>query len=171
MQEPNLTPVSFPFPILVRVASWSFDPDPGLSYVATGTLRFPDGGEGRPTLHADLLAPTGEPRRLAGLIGAIQRRIRDTLGRLLSPRHEGLIRGFLLGDTSGLTPADRVLFRTTGLSHLLAVSGQHLLVLVVVLAAIFSFIGIPPVSRGIVILVFLTGFALISSGVLQSGGP
>jgi competence protein ComEC len=41
-------------------------------------------------------------------------------------RHEGLLSGLLLGDTSGVDPAEEALLKRTGTRHLMAVSGLHM---------------------------------------------
>ncbi|MGW8320688.1 MAG: ComEC/Rec2 family competence protein, partial [Thermodesulfobacteriota bacterium] len=41
------------------------------------------------------------------------------------PKARGLLRAWLLGDRSGLTDALAEAFRSSGLAHLLAISGLH----------------------------------------------
>jgi len=69
-----------------------------------------------------------------------------------------------LGDTSAIFLEDRQLFKETGVSHLLAVSGQHLMILVTLLAAIFHWLKIPPISRSILTAAILAMYAMTTSG-------
>jgi len=61
---------------------------------------------------------------------ALQRlrlRLRETIDQQVdSVRTAGLLRALVIGDRSGLGAADRQLFRDTGSSHLVAISGLHI---------------------------------------------
>lgn len=76
-----------------------------------------------------LEAGEGLARTLAGLrAGAVAR-----LSQRLPPADAGLARALLLGDRGALSQRDAELFRRSGQGHLVAVSGQHV---VLVLAAV-----------------------------------
>ena len=73
----------------------------------------------------------------AGLLGVAER-VRDGLSNAvspLSPRVGGLIKGLTIGDTSSLDPTTIERFRNVGLSHVLAVSGSNV---AIVLGAILA---------------------------------
>ncbi|MDR3052764.1 MAG: DNA internalization-related competence protein ComEC/Rec2 [Coriobacteriales bacterium] len=75
----------------------------------------------------------------------------------------GLLSGVLLGDTTELsgTKADRA-FKATGLSHLIAVSGSHLVVIATVLVWVFSRL---PFKRSIelaAVALFLVAYVLLT---------
>lgn len=48
------------------------------------------------------------------------------LEEVLSPRAHALFAGLILGDKSGITPAEKQQFQQAGLMHILSVSGMHL---------------------------------------------
>lgn len=80
----------------------------------------------------------------------------------LPERHQSLLAGLLLGD-SREHPADLTeAFRRSGLAHLLAVSGDNVAVLMVILAPLLSRLRMAP--RLVVMLVVLAGFALVTRG-------
>ncbi len=57
------------------------------------------------------------------------RSMRDEIDSLFPEKDAGYIRGFLLGDTSGFTDAQRADFSDTGVSHIFALSGLHMAML------------------------------------------
>jgi competence protein ComEC len=57
---------------------------------------------------------------------AVRRAFRGSLQRVFPPREAGLMMGLTLGDTSRLDPGVEEDFKATGLTHLLAVSGENL---------------------------------------------
>jgi len=77
-------------------------------------------------------APAGTaPLRLAaapfGSVDASRQAMRDALQRRVSdPAQAGVLAGLSLGDQAAISRADWALFRDTGISHLLSVSGLHI---------------------------------------------
>jgi len=138
-------------------------PEPGQRYSATGTLSSRDSRR-LATFKAAGFGEASGSAVLEPALGFLQKHTRDAISRLLPDRHQGFMQGLLLGDTSRLSREDRRLFRDTGVSHLLAVSGQHLLVLAFVLTAMLHWSGIPPVSRALFTVAVLVGYALMTSG-------
>jgi len=93
---------------------------------AAGRLSAPRGGD----LTVAVLSARGPPadvsppsviQRAAGTVRAGLRQACQGL----PPRERGLLPGLVIGDTSGLDPALAEDFRTTGMTHLLAVSGTN----------------------------------------------
>lgn len=138
-------------------------PEPEQSYSLTG--RFSIGSPGYPpAFHADSITNVSSNLSPKSMTGRIQRQLRDGLSTVLPPRHAGIVTGLILGDTSQLTREDKALFRETGISHILAVSGQHIMVLIMFLAAILHWLKIPPLSRSIMIGVFLLLYSMTTVG-------
>jgi competence protein ComEC len=79
--------------------------------------------------------------------GEIRARAEAALGRGMPVREAALARGFVLGDEDGLDPATREDFRHSGLSHLLAVSGQNVALLALLAMPILAALGMPLRSR------------------------
>ncbi len=61
------------------------------------------------------------------------------LNHLYTPPTAGLLRGMLLGDASFLDPSLNQAFRSTGLAHILAISGFHIALIVIVLQVVLGF--------------------------------
>jgi len=139
-------------------------PEPGQRYTATGTFMAGDGNRRPARFKAPEITEASGSGRIGPSIGYLQQQTRDAITRLLPERHQGFMQGLLLGDTSRLSRDDRRMFRDTGVSHLLAISGQHLLVLALVLTAMLRWSGIPPVSRALLTVVVLIGYAMMTSG-------
>lgn len=138
-------------------------PEPGQRYTATGILTTAGTRRLARFRTTELVEASGSAG-LGPAIGFLQKHTRDAISRLLPERHQGFMQGLLLGDTSRLSREDRRLFRDTGVSHLLAVSGQHLLVLALVLTAMLHWSGIPPLSRALLTIGILIGYAMMTSG-------
>ena len=92
----------------------------------------------------------------------IQEKIIHGLTSVLKKEHAAIAIGFILGDTSQI--ANKKIFVETGLSHLLAISGQHIMILILLLASILHWFKIPPISRTLLVSIFLTLYATITVG-------
>jgi len=120
-------------------------PSEGKRYRVTGVLSLPRAGQGgdfdygqylaRRGVHAVITVQPGgyellEPRRgLAGAVDALRRHAVKILGAGARGAAGGLLKGMVLGDTSAV-PANVVEdLRDSGLLHLLAVSGQNVVLL------------------------------------------
>ncbi len=83
-----------------------------------------------------------------------------------------LLRALVLGDRAGLEDDDRNAFRRAGLAHVLALSGMHVGVLALGLAAILRGIRLPPLTGLITVIAFLGSFAFLVGGsapILRAG--
>jgi competence protein ComEC len=81
-------------------------------------------------LRTERLEPLpGRRGGLAGWIDGIRTRAERSLGRGTPDREAALARGFVLGQDDRIDPATREDFRRSGLAHLLAVSGQNVILL------------------------------------------
>ncbi len=155
--------VSVPGKVVCNIKNPPFMPEPEQTYSLTG--RFSVGSPGYPPVfHASQIENTSGTLSAYTLTGRMQRKLRDGLRSVLPARHAGIVIGFILGDTGQISTEDRKLFRETGISHLLAVSGQHIMVVIVFLAAILHWLKVPPVSRSIIIAIFLLVYALTTVG-------
>jgi competence protein ComEC len=96
-------------------------------------------------------------------MGAIRERAEAALGRGMPEREAGLARGFVLGEDERIDDRTREDFRRSGLSHLLAVSGQNVALLALLAIPLMATLGIPLRARLvwvlglIVVYVFLAG--------------
>jgi competence protein ComEC len=74
--------------------------------------------------------PVAGSGRLAAASEGIRARVRTAATRHLDDGRGGLLVGFVTGDTRLLPPADRDAMRDSGLSHLTAVSGSNLAIVI-----------------------------------------
>jgi ComEC/Rec2-related protein len=155
--------VKIPGKIQCRVKSYDLLPEPEQLYSMTGIFKS-NKNMFYPEFICSEMLPMSNQYSPTSLAGKIQRKIRDGLHTLLPHRHASLLIGFLLGDTSLINFKDKKLFRETGISHLLAVSGQHLMIISVILAAILTIINVPPISKSILIIIALSFYGLITPG-------
>ena len=107
--------------------------------------------------------------RRGGIRGALDRvrgRAEEALGRGMPPREAALARGFVLGQDDRIDERTVEDFRRSGLAHLLAVSGQNVVLLALLAAPLLALLGVPLRAR----LVWLS--AVIAFYVpLAGGGP
>ncbi len=86
------------------------------------------------------MRPVGEER---GWIGQVHRRTDTALGYGLRPREAAVVRGMVLGDRSLMPEELEVAFQRSGVTHVLAISGQHVAILAVVIYFALRFFAIP----------------------------
>jgi competence protein ComEC len=88
--------------------------------------------------------------RRSGLLGALDR-VRDraeaALERGTAPEAATLLRGFVLGQDDRIDPITVEEFRDSGLAHLLAVSGQNVILLALLAGAVLAALDVPLRAR------------------------
>lgn len=136
---------------------------PGQRVTAKGKLLAPRGGDLRAAVVSVRQAPT-----LVGRAPWSQRAagaLRAGLQRACEPLPDdagGLLPGLVVGDTSRLDPAVEEDFRTTGMTHLMAVSGTNVaIVLGVVLFAVRR-TRAGPIVMALVCVIALAGFVILA---------
>jgi competence protein ComEC len=114
------------------------------------------------SLKVEALLDGAFPANLLGAIGAFREHNRELIASI-----EGdgsvLLRGVLLGDTTALesTSAQRV-FNATGLAHLIAVSGSHLVVIAALLAWFLARLRIPRLPQILILLSVLALYVILT---------
>jgi competence protein ComEC len=82
--------------------------------------------------------PWGARRLGSGvsLMQALRQEVRDRIASVVvQPRLAGLVAALCMGDQNAIDPADWTIFRRTGVAHLVSISGLHVTLLAVWLAA------------------------------------
>jgi competence protein ComEC len=78
--------------------------------------------------------PGGRGRDLTARLHQLQQKLGADLGMLMAkPSLLGIAKAMFLGDKSGLSPETRDQFSVSGLSHILAISGMHVGIVVLIL--------------------------------------
>ena len=97
-----------------------------------------------------------------GWIGRIHRRTDAALGYGLRPQEAAVVRGMVLGDRS-LMPEDlEVAFQRSGITHVLAISGQHVAVLTTVIYFALRAFALPTSVRICATLILIWLYILIA---------
>ncbi len=96
----------------------------------------------------------------------IRQRAEAALGRGMPAREAALARGFVLGEDKSIDAATVEDFRRSGLSHLLAVSGQNVTLLALLALPLLAALGMPLRMRLVWILA-----AIVVYVPLAGGGP
>lgn len=82
----------------------------------------------------------GHQRGLLAWVDEARRAAAHALTARLLPARAAVARGLVMGDRGGLLAADREAWADAGLAHLLAVSGMHVTMIVVAVAAVIRFL-------------------------------
>jgi competence protein ComEC len=88
----------------------------------------------------------------------IRSRAEAALGRGMPSREAALARGFVLGEEEGIDSETKEDFRRSGLSHLLAVSGQNVALLALLAMPVLAALGMPLRSRLVWVLGLIVGY-------------
>ncbi|MGA7435467.1 MAG: ComEC/Rec2 family competence protein [Solirubrobacterales bacterium] len=109
---------------------------------------------------------TGDSRSgPAGWIDALRRRAEDALQTGMPDRESALARGFVLGQDGEIDPETTENFQDSGLAHLLAVSGQNVVLLGLLAIPFMAMAGLGPRARiGTVALLILVYVPLAGAG-------
>jgi competence protein ComEC len=134
-------------------------------------LRPYDAYERRRNAHAAVVAyrVSATGRRRGGLTGAldgVRRRAERGLAQRLAPPEAALLRGMVLGEDERLSDGERTDFQRSGLAHILAVSGENVMLLLALVLAVCSVSGVPMRSR-----LLLAAGAIAVYVPLAGGGP
>ncbi len=188
-------PIATGWHVLVRVdevegiptrerAALTLDDDPpplGSSWVARTSARpLPEGGYGGwlARQHAVVvLDPVswerdGPPGRLASASEEVRERVRQAATRYLDVRVGGLLVGFVTGDRRLLPEADQIAMRATGLTHLTAVSGSNVAIVIAGVLAVAAVLRVGARGRRIAVASMVPWFAFVTRfepSVLRAG--
>ena len=134
-------------------------------------LGFADAYQRRRNAHAAIAATdvraTGTRRGgLAGALDGVRRRAERGLAQGLDAPEAALLRGMVLGEDERLTDDVRDDFQRSGLAHILAVSGQNVVLLIVLVLAACALTGVPLRAR-----LVLAAAVVLLYVPLAGGGP
>ena len=185
--------------LLMRVPRWTRLPPEaavGGELLVTGRLR-PLGGRGlrrndrfdftahlrRRGVAGELLLDRARPagRRRGGLAGALDRmreRAERAVAAGLPAREADLARGMVLGQDEEIDEPTRQDWRDSGLAHLLAVSGQNVMLLVALALPLLALVRLGPLARGGALLLLVAlyvplagaGPSLQRAGIMGAAG-
>jgi competence protein ComEC len=102
------------------------------------------------------------PWSAAGAIASLRGHATRTVDAALPPGEAALARALLLGDGTAMDQGDWDGFIRTGVVHVLAISGQHLVILGVVIGGLCRLLGMPRRSTAIVVLTVVVAYAILT---------
>ena len=106
------------------------------------------------------LVVLGGPSPVQRIAGSLRAGLRRAVAPL-PPAERGLLPGLVVGDVSALPPDLQADFRTVGLTHLTAVSGTNVAVVLGVVLLLCVRFGVPLRARPPVALLALVGFVIL----------
>ncbi len=115
---------------------------------------------------------------LSGLLDRMRERAEQGVASGMPASEAELARGMVLGQDEQIDAATREDFRDSGLSHLLAVSGQNVMLLVALALPVLALLGLGPRARGAALLALVAvyvplagaGPSLQRAGVMGAAG-
>ena len=146
---------------------------PGTGVVATGTVGpAPDWyrpnleRQGLATmLRADSVELSGTRRGgVEGWLDRVRGRAEDALGRAMPKREAALARGFVLGQDQQINPRTVTDFQNSGLAHLLAVSGQNVVLLCLLALPLLAIAGLGSRGRLAALAVLIVIYVPLAGG-------
>ncbi len=111
-------------------------------------------------LHVDAWRQIGHREGLGHVSDVLRERLSGSIAPGLAGERRGLVEGVVLGDDSGLSSELRDRFRSSGLYHLLAVSGQNVVLVAGGALALAWLLGIPRLLAEVVALLAILGYVL-----------
>ncbi|NMD95057.1 MBL fold metallo-hydrolase [Rhodococcus sp. BL-253-APC-6A1W] len=114
-----------------------------------------------------VLRADGHPRAVAPppawhtWAGGVRDRLADACRRALSPEQAGLLPGLVVGDTSALPDEVRADFRVAGLTHLTAVSGANVSIVLGAVLLLVRAAGLGPRTGTALAAVALVAFVIV----------
>ena len=106
----------------------------------------------------------GWPWSLAGWLAVLRGWAQRTLDQAMPPEQSGVATALLLGESSSMTRQDWDKYIHTGVIHVLAISGQHLMVLALFLWWSVRLLGIRRGRAAWFVALFLLGYSLLAGG-------
>lgn len=136
---------------------------PGQRVRAEGRLASPRGGD----LTAAVLRASGSPEPVGAppwtqrAAGTLRAGLRQASAPLPGGAG-GLLPGLVIGDTSRLDPALKDDFQATGMSHLVAVSGANLAVILTIVLLVCRWCRVGPGPSAVICVAALIGFVILA---------
>lgn len=134
---------------------------PGTPVSLTGRLAAADGGAFAGFLRTDEPPrTTGAPGFASRVTEPFRRGLRAAVDGL-PPAARGIVPGMAVGDESQLPPETRAAMQATGLTHLTAVSGVHVSVVLIAVLGFARWAGVRGYGLPVVAVVSVVGFAAL----------
>jgi competence protein ComEC len=105
-----------------------------------------------------------KPSFFFSFINRLRSKIKQNIARSLPPDQAALLTGIVLGDITALSEQIQQDFRTTGVSHILAVSGLNVGLLVSFFLLVFRFIRLSPKLQYLPLVAIIITYAFLTQG-------
>lgn len=157
--------------LLVTVPEATLEPAVGDRLVAEGRLSEPPEwrrselrrrGIGLELRARRIKTVPGGRSGITGYLDRVRARAETGVAAGLNPEQQALARGFVLGQDDRIDELTREQFRRSGLAHLLAVSGQNVILLAVLAGVLFAAIGVGPYARLVAILLLIAVYVPVA---------
>jgi len=118
----------------------------------------------RKSLQAVTRLERGWPKSLQGWLAVIRGRGQRILRETLPPHQEGLASALLLGEDAAMSRAEWDKYIRTGVLHVLAISGQHLVILAGFLWLVLPRLGVRQRHGAWIVALGVLAYALLTGG-------
>lgn len=119
-------------------------------------------GDLRVTKADDAVTRLDERGRRFAVLARLQGHFTKLIDESFSPREAALARALLLGDGSAMDRDEWDAFARTGVIHVLAISGQHLVILAGIVWWTLRILGVPRRSGTLAVIILVVGYAILT---------
>ncbi|OGO86827.1 MAG: DNA internalization-related competence protein ComEC/Rec2 [Clostridiales bacterium GWE2_32_10] len=98
----------------------------------------------------------------------VKQKTMDTTKKILPPKEAGFVNSMMLGDKNSIDGDLKKLYSDIGLSHIIAISGTHILVLCFILYQTLAFFRVNRKTNAILSMIFLIFYAMLTGGAASA---
>jgi competence protein ComEC len=110
------------------------------------------------------VGPPAQSNLLAILVAPVRRSVELRLDRLIGGNESIFLKGLITGDRAGIPMEVKTAFINSGVMHILAVSGLHVAIIVMILLALLQAARVPEKSRILVTCLLLVYYNFLTGG-------
>lgn len=110
------------------------------------------------------LGPTSRSTYMTRFVYPARRSIADRIDSLVVGDNGRFLKGLLIGERSEIDPEIKMAFVQSGVMHILAVSGLHVIIVVAIILFVLQLLRLPEKACIIVSMVLLTYYAALTGG-------
>jgi len=94
-------------------------------------------------------------------VWSLKRSLRRNLAQAVSEPHASFLAALIIGGAERISPAVNADFRAAGTSHLLAISGYNISLIITIVTGMFATMAIRKSFRALIVFLFITFFVLL----------
>ncbi|HCC07899.1 MAG TPA: DNA internalization-related competence protein ComEC/Rec2 [Clostridiales bacterium] len=114
--------------------------------------------------YGDVVTYKKNPYNLDKFLNNTKQNAMNITNKLMPPKEAGLVNSMILGDKNSLDGDLKKLYSDVGISHIIAISGMHILVLCLIIYKVLSLLKVNKKVNAVISMLFLIFYALLTGG-------